>query len=572
VAQPQASAPAPKSPHQAPEGAATQGEERFPHPSQLEALGPGPAISDVLHSPLAEVDEWRLAGPFPEMVGVTPHAPANAFESVLEETVAKRAGIAASSEPMHCAAREVGRFVLAKGSLPASGLLEFIAARCGALGAGIRPGSIQASVPAGASDADVLATWRSSIDDLVRQSLEGGPTMAGLWFGREGDRAVVVVASGMREALVEPFSPVAKDGAVSIRGEVLEATDELVALVNQGRYGYARCVQDPSLAPPRFGFRCALAPGDDVAMIELAARPRGRVLTHRLLRAMARRPGVEASGYQRVILGGAAPVAGDDVPAAVLVLVNQIRKQAELEPLTLSRAQSEAAAALAPHLFASGFGLEPPAVGDLAALGLAAGWRVGGAIKDVEMTSGYTPGSRDAGRWVDTVLRYPGGRQALLSPRTSVLAVGAVSSETPPLLAAVATTYELFGKEDFAAEAKRLWERIVRARKPGSPSLVALPASTRKAMDEIAHELPSGRLTPQAALQEAMAGVAEELHRSVHGVVLEGMDVDGLPLPDELLAGDASELAITVSYYQAADAPWGRTVALIVVAAPDLAI
>jgi hypothetical protein len=549
-------------------GATANGEEAFPNPAQLDALGPGPAISDVLNSPLTDVDQWKLEGPFPEQVGVTPHPPGNDFERVLEDAVSKRPGLATSSEAMHCAAREIGRFVLAKNSLPASGLMEFIAARCGALGAGVRPGTLQATVPAGATDAEVLGAWRGGLEELVQKSLAGGSIAAGLWFGREGDRAVAVVASGERPALIEPFSPVARDGAVAIQGEVLEGTDDLTGLVNRGRYGFAECTRDATLALPRFGFRCELAAGDDVAMIELAARPRGRVLTRMILRAMARRPGAEALEYRRAALAGASADDAKDLPAAVLALVNGVRKQAELPPLTLSITQSEQASVLAPHLFAAGIGLEPPAMGDLAALGLAAGWRVGGAIKDVAMTSGYTPGSRDAGGWVDTVLRYPGGRQALLGARGSVLAIGAVSSQTPPLLAAVATTYELFGKEDFAADAAHVVARISAARKAGSPPLKGLPAPVKALLEEAAHALPSGRLTPEAALQQAVTGSGEALHRPLRGLVLQAPSLDALPIPPELLAEDASELSVAIGYYQAPDAPWGRYVALIVVAAP----
>ncbi len=544
----------------------------FPPREELDALGPGPSLSDVLRSPLIEVESWPLAGPFPDQVGVTPRAAAGPFEAALADAVEKRAGLATTSEQMHCAARELGRFLLARGGLPESGLQEFIAARCGALGSGIRTGFLQAKVPPDASNEEVLAAWRTNLDALLAEALSGGVAAAGVWFGREGDRAALVVASGLRPALIEPFSPLAKDDAVVIQGEVLEETGDLAGLVNQGRYGYADCTLDPTLPLPRFRFRCPLAPGDDVAMIELSARPSGRVLANTILRALARRPGAEAAEYRRAALAGDAAPEAADLPGAIHAIVGRIRKQAELPPLLLSATQSEAAAQLAPHLFAASFGLEPPAMGDLAALGLAAGWRVGGAIKNVEMTSGYTPGSRDAARWVDTVLRYPGGRRALLDPKASVLAVGALSSDAPPLLAAVATTYQLFGKEDLSADRDRLLERIARARKPAAPRLAPLSGGANKIVDEVARELPSGRLPPEAALQEAMQRVSQELHRPVRGFVLQALQVEDLPIPEELLADDATEVAVGLGYTRAPDAPWGRYVAIVVLASPDVEI
>lgn len=542
-----------------------RGEPTFPQPSELEALGPGPAISEVLRSPLLEVEAWRLEGPFPGKVDVVPHAPASVFESVLDRAVAARAGAAVSSEAMHCVAHEVGRFLLARGSLPASGLLEFMAARCGAAGPILRQAFLQATVQAATSDDDLLRAWRTELDGIVARSLTGGLVAAGLWSGRVGDRAALVVVSGERALRFEPFSAVAKGGAVVIRGEVLEPTDEVIGLVNQGRYGFAECARDPSLELPRFGFRCLLAPADDAAMLEIAARPRGSVLSATILRVLARRPCVKATEYRLAALTGVTPTAESDLPAAVHALVGQVRKQAGLAPLTLSVPQSEQAAQLAPHFFASAFGFEPREVGDRAALGIAAGWRVDAPIRAVRLTSGYTAGSREAERWLDAVLRYPTGRQTLLDPRSSVLAVGMLSSASPTLLAGVAAAYELFGDEDRVAAGQLLLARIERAREARSAPMVALPDAAQKALDDVVAELPSGRLTPQAALPLALTRVQDVLRQPVRGCVLEALRIEDMLIPNECLEGNPAGIAVSVSHARASHAAWGRYVALVVV-------
>jgi hypothetical protein len=406
---------------------------------------------------------------------------------------------------------------------------------------------------------------------LIQQSLQGGPVVAGLWFGRQEDRAVVVVVSGVRKAAFEPFSILAPDDVISFKGEVLDNAAHVQALVNHGTFGFAPCEPDASLQLPRFAFKCSLASGDPIAMIEVSAQPVGRILTQGILRVLARKPDVAANTYQRAGAPAAAATdAEQDLPKAVQTAVNEVRKRAELPPLLLSETQSETATALAPHYFAASLGLEAPAIGDLVALGLAAGYRVGGAIKDFGITAGWTPGSRSVALWLDSVLRYPNGRAALLSPRTSVLAVGAVTSTEPPLLAALATTYELFGKEDFAADAKRLEERIAKARKDGATPTKALPEGTRDMLTELAGELPSGRLTSNAALEQALQRASESLRRPVRGWVLYGTQIDALPLPDELLAMNAPEMALAVSYEQAPDEPWGHYVAIVIVAEPDV--
>ena len=95
-----------------------------------------------------------------------------------------------------------------------------------------------------------------------------------------------------------------------------------------------------------------------------------------------------------------------------------------LGPGHRKESRRELAAELAPHFFAPGWEVTSAAVVDLVALGLAAGWRVGAPITDADMATGYTLGSRDVDLWIDTVLRNPCGRSALLSPKASVIAVG----------------------------------------------------------------------------------------------------------------------------------------------------
>ena len=63
-------------------------------------------------------------------------------------------------------------------------------------------------------------------------------------------------------------------------------------------------------------------------------------------------------------------------------------------------------------------------------------------------------GGLDANRWLETTLAHPSGRAALLDPDARVLAVGALVSEEPPLAGAVAVTYQLFGEENFPADAE----------------------------------------------------------------------------------------------------------------------
>ena len=172
---------------------------------------------------------------------MAPHEPATDFERVLADGVAQRPGLAIASEAMHCTARELGRFLLARQKPPPATLLEFMAERCGAVGSELRPAWFQGDVPSGTSDEALLAHWRPQIESLVQRSLAGGAVVAGLWYGREGNRAVVSIVATQRRVLVTPFSPIVADDRVAVSGEVLVNTLQLVAHVNQGALGYADC-------------------------------------------------------------------------------------------------------------------------------------------------------------------------------------------------------------------------------------------------------------------------------------------------------------------------------------------
>ena len=249
-----------------------------------------------------------------------------------------------------------------------------------------------------------------------------------------------------------------------------------------------------------------------------------------------------------------------------------MRSDAELRPLGLSVAQSEQANELVPHVIAGSLGLGSPALADLAALGLFAGWRVGGPIKDATLASAMISGGLDSGRWLEAALARPSGRAALLDPEARVLAVGAFAAGEPAISAAIAVTYRLFGEEDFQADADRVFERIAAARAARGRSAPARLAAARPAVEAVAGSLPSGRLDPRAALDDALSRAAAATAQPLRGWVLEASKLDELRLPDELSDWESAQLAVAVGYYQPEGDPWSHYVALIVATAPGLDI
>ena len=548
-------------------------ESPFPSPADLSELPPAPSPENLIVPPVDEVDAWTLEGPFPERVELAQHAPATAFERLLADQVVKREGLAVVSEAMYCAAREIGRFLLARQKPPPNTLMEYMAARCGAVGADFRPAWFHGEVPSGISDEALLAKWGSQVESLVQSSLAGGAAAAGLWFGRESGRAVVSIFTMQRRVIVTPFSPVVAEGRVDFSGEALVKADQLVAHVNQGALGYAECELDPKQVLPRFGVSCPISPGDPMALIEVSLREPGRILALTALRVLARRDDEPGLTWQRRSWGASQPSATSaEFAQALSAAVGRVRSGAELQPLGLSLAQSEQANDLVPHVIAASVGLGSPALADLAALGLFAGYQVDGPIKDASLATAVISGGLDTGRWLETALARPSGRAALLDPNARVLAVGSFTSEEPPFAAAIAVTYQLFGEENFQAAADRVFERVAaeraaRGRAPPTRLSAAAPA-----VEAVAGSLPSGHLDPRGALEDALSRAAAATAAPLRGWVIEASQLGELKLPEELGDWESVQVAVAVGYYQPAGDPWGHYVALIVATAPGLDI
>jgi hypothetical protein len=422
-------------------------------------------------------------------------------------------------------------------------------------------------------DAHLLEQWRPQLDQMLSQALAGGPATSGLWFGRQGERAVVAVVASPRRILVAPFSPMEAGDRLVFGGEVVGNPDGVAAWANHGALGFTECDRDPTVALPRFAFSCALDPSDRYAMIEVAARERGRILEQGVLRVLARRPGEDAREWRRTRYAASRPASTpEDFARGVSEVLDGVRKKANLHPLVLSKTQSEQVTELVPHVLASSLGLGSSAVSDLAALGVLAGWRVGGSVKDAKMASAALAGPMDAGLWIDTALEEPSGRAALLDPDARVLAVGAVGSEKPPAVVAIAATYQLFGEEDLTAEAKRYAERVAQARTAREKSAPVPLVSAQGVAEHAAQTLAASKAEPQLALNDALAKAGSLVGRPVQGWYVEGRSIDDVPIPDELSNWDSLEMAVAVGSYQPPDEPWGRLVVFIIALPPDVGI
>jgi hypothetical protein len=551
-------------------GCATSGPaSRFPTRAELERLEqtPPPALSA---GGRVDVPRFALAGPLPAEAQLAPHAPSTPWEQLLADAAQARHGLVYVSESMSCVSREAGRYVLENGQLPARSAERFLRARCGVVAPDLALWTSKGTVPADVTDAQVFDHWKGDFAPKITQALSGrGSQLAGIWFGRKGDQAMVLVAVVSRQVELErvPLSAEA-GGKVVIRGELLTPAATVDALVNVGAHGFRVCAGTPSVALPRFEVTCEVDPQDKTTWIEVAAFPAGRLVGHLVADLMIAPSGALPDVYERPSYGLFADVApGTDVASRILTMVNGVRTQASLGPLTLAPAQSATATKVAPHYFAALNGQEPETMADQVVLGLRAGWDVPGVVRYGQFTASLSLQSEDYADLLVNALERPSGRQALLDPAVQVLAVGPVAARDA--VAAVLTTYAIMDDAAPAVDAARVLERLGRDRQARGKNAAAVSAQLRDEAARALNDVGRGRLTAKQALDAALGNAVESTHRALRGWVLEVSNPDEISLPDDLLKTPGVVVGVAVKGHRPAGEAWGRYVVLILYASPD---
>jgi hypothetical protein len=536
---------------------ATGGESaRFPSADEMRRLTELPPPTDLGVREERDVDGWTLVGPLASRIELAAHAAATPWEELL---VPARPAFA--SEATACVAREAGRFYLANGALPGARLRAFMAGRCGSPVAEVVLAYNSGNVPAEAGEAAILGQWRPQIESWLQKQLARGRFDAGMWFGRAGGRAVVMLALQRVTARLQPlaFRPDG-DGRVVLQGELLVPTANLQGLITRGRFGYAPCTVDPTIALPRFAVTCPTDAADETARIEVAAFAAGRI-TGPLVIDLSVWPAHEPdAAWRRPTLSLPAPPATDrSIPGAALgSIVNEVRYQASLPTLSIAAAQCRTAAAVASHYFAAVLGLEEPTIADRVVLGLRAGWDVEGSVRAGHFTAGAVA-SHDWNELVATLLDRPSGRETLLAPAAKTLAVGTVGEEDK-WLAAVVSTYEF--SDDKEVDAERVLQRLTELRRAAGRPAPQIIRELKGDAAELAQQVARGR-SPRSAMQSLMETVAAANH-GARGWAVEYLTVDALEFPSDLIQAPSLRLGVVVAPYKPRGEPWTRCVVILV--------
>lgn len=535
---------------------------QFPSNEQLQQVASRQA-KPVAPLPTVDVERWQLQT-LPPPLNAVGYPRENVWDQKLIDAAARRGQAARPSAELRCAAQETARFYVTHGGYPDDGLRRHLVGRCGSTLGSVGLQTVTGAVPDTTSEAELEQNLQTAVSDMLDQQLSGGGARdIGLGFARGNGRAAVVVYAGVALGRLRGFSPVVQGNSVTLTGELDTDAALALGLVNQGAYGVTFCEPDRSLKLPTFRVTCPLTEADQLTRIEIVTRKPNQVLMNLNLQALVRRSDDAGLTYEANAYGVTPPAANAAAfRAALLDRLNAARTQAGVRPLAFEANQSRTNERLVPHFFSGMFGGNEPAV-EVVALGLLAGWDVGGMIRDGGIFSGVVTGSRNAGRWLTHALESPLGRWVLLEPGMSRIAVG-VGGLEPSGAMALVTTYAFFETSDHRADEAAVFDELDKVRKARglapvrrSPQDPALQAALAK--------IAVNSLSSSDALKEALDRLASERQRGVAGWLLETSDLKQLAFGDTLLAAGSPEVGVGVTHYKAEGGAWGQYAVLFVI-------
>jgi hypothetical protein len=537
----------------------------FPTQAALNAIGARPAAPVVLKTADVPVATWTIPGADTARTLFEPWAATSEGERTLAALVAGGKPVR-FTKAMSCVARELGRYYAETRSTPPERLHAFILGACGTIARDVALVPFGGEVPAGTADSAVLAAWREGLRKAVAEHLPGDATEVGLWFGRVNKMVLAVVAFDRLKVNVKPFSLVPADGGeVVIEGEVPGPVEYVEGNINQGRYLADSCFTDPTVPRPRFRIICHLAEGDPVAWVDLLYAEPHRVLAHPFARFLARRDPLAELAHRPEPYGEPQPVTSPEAfNRTVIEQLNAVRRLAELPPLKLAALQSATAGNLAGHYFAAVTEGKDADVVDTIALGMMAGWQVGGMIRDASFASVLVPYTNDAGRWLTDVLATPLGRTALMDPQIEEIALGPTVMSKPDGLGALVAGYRFHHGNNHTSDMRRLLMRVAAARKRMSLAPPARIAQVEEAMNGILAQVNQGQMQPSEALEEVLQEGVARMGAGMRGYLVEATSLNAVEIPQEILAQPTLHLAVGVTHFKPPGAAWAQLVILVV--------
>lgn len=536
----------------------------FPSESALASIQATPAAPVALEVAELPAATWIIEGGHAASTTFEPWSPGNEGERTL---VSLFAGPRPRfTKGMSCVARELGLFYAEHKKPPPESLREFIFGACGTVARDVGMLPFSGPVPATVTDTAVLAAWRAQLAEGFGANIPRDATEVGLWYGRKKGQAYAVAVYDHLEVNVQPFRLVPDAvGDVTVEGEVPGAVEYVTGYINNGRYAADSCFVDPTVARPRFRISCHLADDDPSAWVQLLyAEPR-RVLALPFAQFLARRDPAAELAHRPEVYGPAHAVAsGEEFARTAFEALNETRQAAGLAPVKLAPAESATAGNLAGHYFAAAVQKKDNDVMNTIALGMLAGWQVGGMIRDASFVSSLVPHTHDAGRWLGDVLATPIGRIALMDPKIEEIALGPTLLSHPDALGAVVTGYRFHHDNDHTADVRRLLFKVAAGRKRLSLSPPQRLAQIDETVSSELARVNQGQQQPWDALNGVLEVGVSRFGANMRGYVVEATSLNAVQIPREILEQPTLQLSIGVTHFKPPGAAWAQMVIVIV--------
>lgn len=518
--------------------------------------------TQIFRGDSVEASGWKLVD-LPDAIDSSPITPSTLWERELVEVAAAQSQAVLPSIAMRCVARNTALFTMDHGNFPSRAARRAIASRCGSpLGDYSIFSQGWKKVPKTDTDEAIFSRGKAELRKALERMLAGGSFNAGLGVERKDDRVVIVGVAQERTAALES-SPLTADEKHQwkLRGKLLRPARAIMALVNRGAYGVADCEIDKSVALPDFSVTCELDAEDASAWANVVAYAPGRLLGEVAVEMKIHAAGAPNDAYAQPSLpDDVAPAPGGDLSASITGMVNAMRAKAGHGALALEVKQSEVAAEVAPHYFASEEGTADPKLADTVALGMIAGWDVTGDVRRGDFVSLTSYGSQDARLLVAEALRAPITRKALLSPHIERVAVGAATQSDS--VGVIFGTYEMVKVVPHAARVASVMKRLTELRAGvGLPPPVALQGLEADAAT-IAGSISQGA-SPGLSMQALLQKTTDTFAQSSRGFAVLAGSIDELKLPDEIVKKRDLKVAIAVADYRFPGAAWKMQLVVI---------
>ncbi len=249
-----------------------------------------------------------------------------------------------------------------------------------------------------------------------------------------------------------------------------------------------------------------------------------------------------------------------EYPARFIALLNEVRKEAGIDPLDHAARQSVAIQSVAEQFLAASEG-DDVALTNKLSLGILAGWDVDGPVIDAEVSSNWA-GSHDPAELLETMLETPGGRRTLMDPSSSQVAVGAV--ERDDAISGIVASYAFVPHEHPNRRARRVLDRLSEQRRAYGSNAAREVPELRADARNMSRLVEQGKLGVVEARNRLMDETSRHFHKAVRGYAFVAHSLDDIDFPKAMLQSKNLPVAVVVAPFTKKGFPWTMYAVVVV--------